>query len=163
VRIVGLPLVALTVTGCYAHVTGDLQIDGAPFAATECRAGGPLGFPGIELADDQGRRLRLAQNMDGTLAGAYLPRGSQFGDALSSSCGAVYTQSGTGVINGVRNLDGSAALSCQTASHRVVGTSGSRTATDVHGRARPDGRVSLGRNHLEPGAIASWRSFVRNS
>jgi hypothetical protein len=119
VRLCWFFLIALT--GCYAHVTGDLQIDGTPFAATACRAGAPLGFPGIELADDHGRRLRLAQNIDGTLAAAYLPPGQPVGDVLSSQCGAVYAQQGTGVINGVRNIDGSATLSCQTASHRVVG------------------------------------------
>jgi hypothetical protein len=102
-------------------VEGNLQVDGGPFSPTRCRSGQTGGFPGIELADDQGRRLRLAQNIDGTPSAAYLPPGSPIGENLSGACGAVAIYPGTGMIGGIRNMDGRATLSCGTAEHSVVG------------------------------------------
>ena len=68
-----LPCASLVFTACTAHVTGGVQIDGAPFVATTCRSGQASGFSGVDLADDQGRRLRLAQSLDGSFVGVYFP------------------------------------------------------------------------------------------
>jgi hypothetical protein len=117
----GLLCFAATLFGCSAHVTSNLTVDGAPFPAASCRSGETSGFPGVELADVQGRRLRLAQNVDGTLAAAYFSAGSASGENLNA-CGTVSIQRGFGVVNGARNLEGSATLACRTEKHQVQGT-----------------------------------------
>jgi hypothetical protein len=111
---------SLVFAGCAGHVTSSLQVDGAPFAATTCRAGQASGFSGVELSDDHGQRLRLAQNLDGSFAGAYFPSGSPIGDNLGA-CGTLNVQPGFAVVNGVRDIEGSVTLACKTERHQVSG------------------------------------------
>jgi hypothetical protein len=111
----------LAFAGCAAHVQSSLQVDGAPFSPSTCRSGQASGFSGVELADDQGRRLRLAQNLNGTPAGVYFPAGAPIGEDLAG-CFTMSTQTGVGVVNGVRNVEGSALLSCRTERHQVSGS-----------------------------------------
>jgi hypothetical protein len=106
---------------CTAHVTGALEVDGAPFQPTTCRSGPSLGFSGIELADEQGHRLRLAQTLDGTPAMIYFSPGQPIGENLGA-CAAVRAVFGVAVVNGVRNLEGYATLACETPRRRVTGT-----------------------------------------
>ena len=105
---------------CAGHVTGNLQIDGEPFAATSCRSGQVSGFSGVELSDDHGRRLRLAQNLDGTFAGAYFPPGSRTGDNLGT-CGTLNVQPESTVVNGVHPVYGSVTLACKSEKHQLSG------------------------------------------
>lgn len=111
----------LVFAGCAAHVQSSLQVDGAPFSPSSCRSGQASGFSGVELADDQGRRLRLAQNLNGSLAGVYFPAGAPIGEDLAG-CITMTTQPGVVVVNGVRNVEGSALLSCRTQRHQVSGS-----------------------------------------
>jgi len=115
-----LVFISVVFASCAGHVTGNLQIDGEPFAATTCRSGQLSGFSGVELADDHGRRLRLAQNFDGTFAGAYFPPSSRTGDNLGS-CGTLNVQPETLVVNGVHPVDGSVMLACKTEKHQLSG------------------------------------------
>jgi hypothetical protein len=106
--------------GCFAHVTSTVEVDGRSFSSTWCGSGAPRGFAGVELVDAIGRRLRLAQHLDGTAAVAYFPAGSAIGEDLPV-CAAVDIRPGAGTINGTRNLDGTATFSCATDRHRIVG------------------------------------------
>lgn len=114
-------LTVLVFGGCPAHVGSDIQIDGAPFAAKTCRSGQASGFAGVELVDDHERRLRLAQKLDGTFAGAYFTPASSVGDNLTA-CATLNLETGVGVVNGVRNIKGSATLACRTERHQVTGS-----------------------------------------
>jgi len=110
----------LFLAGCTAHVTSNVRVNGAPFSPSTCRSGQANGFSGVELADPSGQRLRLAQNLNGTLTAVYFPSGSTVGDELGA-CFTMNTQHGVGVVNGVRNVEGSAVLSCTTQRHQVNG------------------------------------------
>jgi hypothetical protein len=112
---------AVVFASCAAHVASAIQIDGAPFAASTCRSGQANGFSGVELADQTGRRLRLAHNLNGTLAAVYFPPGRQVGVDLGG-CFTMTTKAGVGVINGVRNIEGGAVLECRTETLHVSGS-----------------------------------------
>lgn len=112
---------ALVFGSCTAHVTSAVQIDGAPFQASTCRSGQANGFSGVELADQYGRRLRLAQNLNGTLTAVYFPPGRQVGVELAG-CFTMTAQTGVGVINGIRNIEGGAVLACRTETLQVSGS-----------------------------------------
>jgi hypothetical protein len=105
---------------CSPHVGGELRIDGAPFQPVACRSGQAHGFAGVELFDAYGSRLRVAENLDGTPSTVYFPPGAAVGYNLGT-CGGVRAFAGTGVINGVQNLDGSVTLACTNTSPRAEG------------------------------------------
>jgi hypothetical protein len=111
----------LTLTACAAHVSGSLQVDGTAFVPATCRSGQALGFAGVELADDQQRRLRLVQAVDGTFQAVYFPPGQSVGQNLGS-CGTMTLQNGVAVVNGVRNVEGRATLNCSGGSHALSGS-----------------------------------------
>jgi hypothetical protein len=102
-------------------VTSSLQIDGTAFVPTICKSGQARGFAGVELIDDQQRRLRLAQTLDGGFQAVYFPSGSSVGKNLGS-CGTMTLQNGTAVVNGVRNVEGNATLHCGSEGHTLVGS-----------------------------------------
>jgi hypothetical protein len=115
-------LLALILPACQARVQSQLVVNGTPFVASSCASGAPFGYSGVELADAAGQRLRLSSALDGRFSGAYFAPGENLGDALEA-CGSFRLERGTGVINGVRNLDGEAVLSCATArGHRIQGS-----------------------------------------
>lgn len=111
----------LAASACTAHFAGNLRIDGAPFEPVACMSGQAHGFAGIELLDNVGRRLRIAEHLDGTPAVVYFSPGVGLGTNLGT-CGGVHAVFGTGVINGVRNLDGTAMLACSGTIPRIEGT-----------------------------------------
>jgi len=111
----------LALTACAAHVTSSLQVDGTAFVPTTCRSGQARGFAGVELADNQQRRLRLAQALDGTLQVVYFPPGHPVGQNLGS-CGKMTLQNGIAVVNGVRNVEGNATLNCGGGSNTLRGS-----------------------------------------
>jgi len=119
-RMRALLLVAIAAPACTAHFAGDLRIDGAPFQAVGCRSGQAHGFAGVELFDAAGSRLRVAENLDGSPSTIYFPPGAVVGQNLGA-CGGVRAFAGTGVINGVQNLDGSVTLACSNTSPRAEG------------------------------------------
>ena len=111
----------LALTACAAHVTSSLQVDGTAFVPTACRSGQALGFAGVELADDQQRRLRLVQALDGTFQAVYFPPGHPVGQNLGS-CGTMTLQNGIAVVNGIRNVEGKATLNCGGGSNALRGS-----------------------------------------
>jgi hypothetical protein len=120
-RLVSLAVVTVAaITACTAHFTGALEIDGQPFEILTCHSGQALGFSGVELVDARDRRVRVAQDIDGTPAVVYFASGQERGEPLGP-CATIRTQRGTGVIDGVRNVDGTASLSCKTPERRVTG------------------------------------------
>ncbi len=111
---------AIFTLGCTSHLSGDLKIDDVPFHPTHCRSGKALGFEGVELADENAARLRLAQSSDGTPMTVYFPPGSPVGDALGP-CSTLNAVPGTGAVDGIKNVDGDATLSCLTPPHTASG------------------------------------------
>lgn len=114
-------LSSFVIVSCAAHVDSDLKLNGAPYQPTSCISGQTRGFSGIELQDKQGSRLRLATNIDGSVSVAYFSPGRVIGENLGT-CGTLSIEPGIAVINGARNLNGAARLSCQAADHRIEGT-----------------------------------------
>jgi len=111
----------LVLTACAAHVTSSLQVDGTAFVPTTCRSGQARGFAGVELADDQQRRLRLVQALDGTFQAVYFPPGHPVGQNLGS-CGTLTLRNGVAVVNGIRNVGGKATLNCVGGSSTLRGS-----------------------------------------
>lgn len=113
-------LAGAIVAGCAAHMTSALTVDGNAFVPTSCTSGQRYGFQGVELVDEQGRRLRLARAFDGRFQSAYFPAGSPTADYVTD-CGTLDVQGQTGTANGIRNVMGSASLRCKTVHHELVG------------------------------------------
>jgi hypothetical protein len=107
--------------GCTAHLGGDLKIDDVPFRPIHCRSGKALGFDGVELGDENAARLRLAQSSDGTPMTVYFPPGSAVGVSLGA-CSTLNVVPGTGAVDGIKNVDGDATLSCLTPPHTARGS-----------------------------------------
>jgi hypothetical protein len=110
----------LALVGCHSKVTGTLKVDDNDFAATLCRSGRAFGFYGIELTDSGGRRLRLFENPDGTCSAALFNGDSATGDGLGQ-CGVLTMTAQSSSVSGIRNLQGTAKLSCETGAHKVAG------------------------------------------
>jgi hypothetical protein len=112
-------LLALAV-GCAAHANSTLRVDGTAFNPVICQSGQTRGFVGVELVDEQQRRLRLAQGVDGGLQAVYLPAGAAIGEHLGD-CGTLTLEATTGAVNGVKNVDGKAELRCEGGPYKVTG------------------------------------------
>lgn len=113
-------LAALVLMGCQSKVTGNLEVDGAPFAVQQCRSGQAFGFSGIELTDETGRRLRLIANADGTCTAALFKGDSPTGDRLGQ-CGTLTMEAQSSRINSITNVRGKAKLACEAVNHKVAG------------------------------------------
>lgn len=112
---------AAFVASCAAHVDSNMSVNGAPYSPATCISGQARGFPGVELVDENGARLRLATNVDGSASAAYFPAGSRFGENLGS-CAAVRFEPGVGVVNGVRNVDGVGSFFCNAGQRHIHGS-----------------------------------------
>lgn len=125
-----LPLV-LAASGCVAHVSGNLQIDGAPFVVAQCASGQRFGFAGVELTDRIGRRVRLDITGGEELHWYRTP--PRRGEAVTSvsepgqenwdvvgACGPMDAEDGGGK-GMLRRLEGEALLSCESTTHRISG------------------------------------------
>jgi len=108
------------IAGCVAHTNSTLRVDGTSFVPVICQSGQTRGFVGVELVDEQQRRLRLAQGVDGGLQAVYLPPGAAVGVHLGD-CGALTLNATTTSVNGVKNVDGHAELSCDRGPNTVTG------------------------------------------
>ncbi len=113
-------LPALAAAGCYAKISGNLQVDGAPFAGKECRSGQAFGYSGIQFSESSGRQLRLQSVPDGTCEAALFSPGAAVGENLGP-CGLLKMQAQASRVRSVHNLRGTATLSCQTSRHQVSG------------------------------------------
>lgn len=107
--------------GCTSRVSGDLEVDGMPFEAKECRSGQAFGFSGVELTDKSDRRLRLFSSPDGTCSAALFEGNAPIGDRLGS-CGTLALEAQSSKINNITNIRGNARLSCAAGNHKVSGS-----------------------------------------
>ena len=115
-----LILLSLGLIGCASRVSGNLEVDGTPFEAKECRSGQAFGFSGVELTDKNDRRLRLFASPDGTCSAALLDGSAPTGDRLGS-CGTLTVEAQSSKINNITNIKGNAKLSCAAGNHKVSG------------------------------------------
>ncbi len=119
-KIVLLSLLLPALAGCTSKVSGTLTVDGTSFAPKVCRSGQAFGFPGIELTDEGGRRLRLFASPEGTAAAALLSGDAPSGVRLGQ-CGTLALEAQSSKINNITNVKGSARLSCESSGHKVFG------------------------------------------
>src|SRR4051812_42531516 len=110
-----LPLLVL-VAACSAKLSGSITVDGKPLDISSCKSGQPMGFAGIQIEDDAGRRLRLIANPDGS-AEAILFAGEAQGDDVGK-CGTIEVHPQNSKINDVTNVEGVAKISC-SGSHKI--------------------------------------------
>ncbi len=115
-----LAVFALLVCACTSKISGELKVDGSAFTIKECRSGRAFGFDGLHLVDGGGRVLRLFLNPDGTARVAIFAAGAARGDTLGD-CGALMMEAQHSEINGVKNMKGTASLSCAALDHAVAG------------------------------------------
>ncbi len=114
-------LAALCVlAACHAKVSGDIQVDGKPFAVTDCRSGQALGFNGLQVADEHGLRIRMILQADGTAQVALLPYGATTGSMLGT-CAQLELHPQNSRINEVRNVEGSVHFTCDAGGHAITG------------------------------------------
>ncbi len=111
---------SMALVACTTHVASSIQVDGRSFSPRTCRSGQALGFSGVELVDQPGQRLRLARLLDGTFQVVYFPAGSETGETLGA-CGTMTLEEEGAVINGIRDVEGSATLACGGSKHKVTG------------------------------------------
>jgi hypothetical protein len=107
--------------GCKSKVIGNLEVDGTPFEVRECRSGQAFGYPGLQLIDAGGRRMRIFANPDGTASAALFQSGADVGDRLGS-CGRIKIETQNSQINSIHNVMGQVELYCTTREHRVSGS-----------------------------------------
>ena len=125
-------LIVVIASGCVAHVTGNLQIDGTPFVVAQCRSGQRFGFVGVELADRDGRRVRL--DITGQEQLHWYATPPHRGEAVMSvtepgqdewkvvgACGPMNAEDGGGK-GMMKRVEGEALLSCESKEHRISGT-----------------------------------------
>lgn len=106
--------------GFAADVSGtSLTIDGAAWKVVGCESGQALGFPGLELTGEDGRRLRLGFRADGALDVLLWPVGATSAEDLGACATGAFP--GTGLeVNNITALAGKATLDCPTVKGEVV-------------------------------------------
>lgn len=118
-KYVAIAAVLLASLACSGAVEGNLMLDGQPFVAVDCHSGVPNGFTGVDLVDESGRILRLETGADGQAFVRIMPAG--LGEAeVIGACGPIRLEATNVTVNGVKNVDGEAFLSC-TAGHALSG------------------------------------------
>jgi len=116
-----ISLVALaSLASCAGHTNSTLRVEGTSFVPAICQSGQRQGFLGVELVDEQQRRLRLSEGVDGGLQAVYLPPGAAVGQHLGD-CGTIKLDAPSGAVNGVKNVTGQADLRCESGPYPVTG------------------------------------------
>jgi len=114
-RALGAGLVTLGfVLACAGRVEGDLTVDGEKFSAMTCHSGAPQGFTGVDLVSTDEAKVRVAVQPDGQAQVWYFEPGSTVGTDLGV-CGTASVTEQNSEINGVKNVMGTADLSCSGA------------------------------------------------
>lgn len=120
-----LPLIALGALGllasCSNELSGDLSVDGQPFALSSCRSGQVYGFVGVEVVSKDGAKLRMVQTPTGEAQAIYIAKGKSTGDEVGP-CGAFQVSTQNSTINDVKNVEGSATLDCKAGGHTIKGS-----------------------------------------
>lgn len=103
-------------------ITGNLIVDGSAFSISKCQSGQAFSFTGIQLKDNEGRRLRLFKNpADGTVTVSFFPANQDSGQKLGD-CASLHVESGYSRVNYILNQSGAATLNCNTGGHKVTGS-----------------------------------------
>lgn len=110
--------VLLPCVACKPEISADLKIDGEPFQPTACRSGQIKNFSGVDLIDNAGRTLRLAQSLTNQPQ-AILIAGDQVIDL--GPCGTMTVNRQNSTVNDVTNVEGQAILECEGSEHSVIG------------------------------------------
>ena len=79
-------------------------------------------FSGIQLFEEGGRKLRLVQQTDGSVSVAIFVPGQTKGEMIGSDCGTIGIETQNSRINNIRNVKGSAVLSCAGGGHQIAGS-----------------------------------------
>jgi hypothetical protein len=101
----------LVLGACSNKLSGEVTVDGSPFKLDSCRSGQVYNFAGVELVAEDGRKLRLVMQPDGSADAYVFASGSATGDKVGS-CGPVTVGQQNSTINNVRNVEGEARLDC---------------------------------------------------
>ena len=113
-------IVALAcLSGCKNEISANLTIDGETFQPTSCRSGQLNNFAGVDLVDNGGRTLRLA-NSPSMKPTAILIAGTQVVEL--GPCGTMSVQRQNSSVNEVTNVEGNATLECEAEGHSIKGT-----------------------------------------
>ena len=99
----------MTSAACSNHLSGDVTVNGTPFAATDCRNGSVFGFTGVEATGKDGTRLRIAATQSGQGNLMVFPPGATVGVDLGA-CGSFETGAQNSTVNDVKNVRGNAKL-----------------------------------------------------
>lgn len=113
-----LPIVAF---GCSNKLSGSISLSEGKFVPTSCQNMARIGQRGVELADDESRRLRLIELPDGS-ADAYWFEGSSGKGKKLSDCVTLSVQDQKSTVNKVRNVMGKAELDCHRGDDELTGT-----------------------------------------
>jgi hypothetical protein len=123
----------LLIVGCTTpRVVGSLEVDGRPFAPTDCRTGARYRYTGVELGDTSGRRLRASIGPrrfslvhpsppdTGVPLVTVLEPGDESGGQPVGYCGSLTVGEEMSKMP-LRDVEGKADLSCRSDQHSVVG------------------------------------------
>ena len=109
-------------TGCFCSnkLGGDLQLNGQPFGASSCRNGARYGFAGVEVSGKDGWKLRFVQTPTGSANVVVFKPGIATGVELGE-CGTIRVEMQNSTVNDVKNVQGSAEVSCASDGLTVAG------------------------------------------
>jgi hypothetical protein len=120
-RILGVGLLVM-LGGCQNKFAGNVQLDGTEFVAKHCENGIKVGFSGVQLDDASGRRLRVINDITtNSVKVAVFPKADGPGENLDG-CTTLKQHTGTGIVNGVQNQEGTVTFTCDAGGHKLSGT-----------------------------------------
>ena len=121
IRLIVLPVVALSFAGCEAKLSSSVTVDGKPFSAQSCRSGQASGFTGVDLVQSDGTKLRLVSQPNGKASAHLFAAGSATSIEIGA-CGPLSVERQNSQINDIYNVKGTATLSCTANGHSVAGS-----------------------------------------
>jgi hypothetical protein len=113
-------LVAMAAMGCTNKLSGDLKVDGKPFALASCRSGEASGFTGVVLNGKSGAELRIERAPGGKALVFFHPSSGATGDRVGA-CGTITVTRQNSRVNNIYNVEGRVDLNCTGGKHTVVG------------------------------------------
>ena len=117
-----LLLVAVCLLGasaCTNEITASLELDGTPFQPTSCQSGERNNFMGVDLIEESGRMLRLANSPANQPIAIVMVDGTT---TEIGPCGQMTVQRQNSTINDITNVEGNATVECEGKDHSVKGT-----------------------------------------
>lgn len=109
----------LGAAACTNEITASLELDGTPFEPSSCQSGERNNFMGVDLIEESGRVLRLAQSPANQPIAIVMANGTT---TEVGPCGEMSVQRQNSTINDITNVEGNATLECDAKDHEVKGT-----------------------------------------